>query len=309
MSEISKLRVYSLGIVAANKALSSKEIEVTPIEDLPMLNGELSDNAAQVSSRAADTEGGAYETQVSTAATVRATWLPLGYGNRITAPDVRRGERVILYRFADQDKFWWVTQGQDMHLRKLETVIWGISATRNESAKPDASNMYWMEWSTHKKLIHLHTSKADGEPYAYDIQINTAYGSIIIQDDDGNSLSLDSVERVWRMINRDGTKFEGNKREAFIHAEDLVKITSKRVETIAGQAIVEQAGSTIENTAGASHTTAAPQVTINGQTQVNGTVSTSSTITSQGNIVGEGVSLGEHVHREQGDGQLTTAPQ
>jgi len=45
MSEVSKLRVYSIGTVAMNKALGSKVIEVVPLEDSPMTDGEVTDNA------------------------------------------------------------------------------------------------------------------------------------------------------------------------------------------------------------------------------------------------------------------------
>lgn len=296
MSEISKLRVYSLGIVAANKALSSKDIEATPIEDLPMMDGELTDAAADTTSRARDAEGGAYETRVSAAATVRATWLPLGCGNRLTAPDVRRGERVILYRFADQDKFWWVTQGQDLRLRKLETVIWGISAHRDENAVPGPDNMYWMEWSSHKGLIHIHTSKANAEPFAYDLQLNTKEGTFIFRDDDGQEFTLDSKERIWKVINRDGSYVEINKREITKFAPDRITLKTKD--------IVMQATNTISSSAGTSITETAPQVTMDGEVATTKDVAVAGTTTLKNGTL----DLGTHSHNEQGDGAPVSPP-
>jgi hypothetical protein len=305
MSDISQLKVYSVGIVAANKSLNSHDIEATPIENTSMLDGELTDNVVQTHSKATDASGAAYETQVPATATVKATWLPLeGGGNRLTAPDVRRGERVILYRFADEDRFWWVTQGQDMRLRKLETVIWGISASREESDGINPEKMYWMEWSTHKKMIHLHTSRADGEPFAYDIQLNTKDGTLVIQDDDGQQLSLDSRERIWQIINRDGSKVEVNKREIFLHAEDRIRITTQRLEQIVGEHIETQAPTThIEST-----TVHDGDQTINGELTVSGAISSGASVMAAGDVTAGGKSLQQHTHQEQGDGSATSPP-
>ncbi len=49
-----KLKVYSLGIVAKNKALDSHKIEVTPIEDLSMVNGEITDHGVIQESKCID---------------------------------------------------------------------------------------------------------------------------------------------------------------------------------------------------------------------------------------------------------------
>lgn len=321
---MSKLEVYSIGIVAANKALDSKQIEVIPIEDLPMADGELSDNVADTSSKAVDTEGAAYETQVAATLTVQATWLPFGNANRQTAPDVRRGEHVILYRFANQDKFWWVSTGQDMRLRKLETVIWGISATQDEGVDPSPENMYWMEWSSHIGMIHIHTSKANKEPFAYDLQLNTKEGVFIFQDDDGQKFSLDSQGRTWRVENRDGSYVEINKREIYEHAPDLIRRTAKRIEDIAdesikvhagqtidtdaGKAISTQAGQTITSTAGTHISETAPTIGIAGETTIDGGISATKTMVVAGDIAagGEaGVSLLHHVHPENDHGGPT----
>ena len=39
----SLLRVYSLGVAAANLICGQRELEITPIEDLSQLDGELTD--------------------------------------------------------------------------------------------------------------------------------------------------------------------------------------------------------------------------------------------------------------------------
>lgn len=226
---LSKLHIYQLATVAANKPLTSKEIECTPMEEAPMMDGELTDDTGTYKASAQDSDGAAYDVEMKTTGTVKATWLPLGGSNRMTAPDVRRGELVVLYRFADTDKFWWTTLKDDMKLRKLETVIYAFSATTDEKAEHTSENMYFLEISTHHKLVHFHTSKANGEPYMYDIQINTKDGFIQIQDDIGNFFRFDSKEHQIEMVNVDGSKVEINKKNIFLESTDLIAMKSKKI--------------------------------------------------------------------------------
>jgi hypothetical protein len=229
MTQFSQFKVYSLGTVAANKLLKSNEIEVVPIETAPMHHGDLSDAVNNYGAQSTDQQGAAYQVEVQTTASIRATWLPIGSSNRLTAPDVRRGATVILYQFADTDQYWWTTLKDDMYLRKLETVIYGFSATRDENAKPSPDNMYFLEISTHQKVVHFHTSRADGEPFAYDIQINTAEGCITIQDDTGNVFFLDSPEKRLKMQNADGSFVDIDKRSIWMSAPDLIRQTGKQL--------------------------------------------------------------------------------
>lgn len=227
--ELSKLQIYSLGVVAKNKPLTTKVIEVTPIEDAPLSDGELTDNQVRYTASSTNQEGGAYQVDVATTSTIKATWLPMHSSNRLTAPDVRRGEMVVLYRFADTDEYWWATLKDDLHLRKLETVIYAFSGTRDENAKPNGENTYFLEISTHKKLVHFHTSKADGEPFAYDIQINALEGCIVIKDDIGNYFSFDSRGRQLELMNADGTHFDMNRNDLTITVPETFTVNAKTI--------------------------------------------------------------------------------
>ncbi len=206
--QISKIKFYSLGIVGENKKISSKEVEVTPIEEMPMLDGELAPVAVDYKSKAVDKLGSSYETTVETTTTIKAQWLPMGAANRITAPDVRRGEMVILYKFGDTDKYFWNTLNEDIKLRKLETVIYAFSATTNEASEINDKNYYFIEISTHKRLITLHTSKDNGEPFGYDIQLDTGNGKLVITDDAGNYILLDSSLTQIMLRNVDESTFD-----------------------------------------------------------------------------------------------------
>jgi hypothetical protein len=226
--QISKLKFYSLGTVAENKKPSSKEVEVTPIEEMPMLDGELVPVATDYNAKATDNLGSSYETTVETTTTIKAKWLPIGAGNRISAPDVRRGEMVMLYKFGDTDKYFWATLNEDLKLRKLETVIYAFSATTNESAEMNAETFYFIEISTHKKLITLHTSKDNAEPYGYDIQLDTGNGKLVITDDIGNFILLDSSQNKIQLMNVDGAEYDMEKTNLTVNIPQ--KITFNAID-------------------------------------------------------------------------------
>ncbi len=239
---LSKLRFYSAGIVAVNKLLSSKDIEVHPFEDLNFVDGYLSDQVTEYKGKGKDASDAEYEAIIKTTVTVKATWLSHTGSNRITAPDVRRGELVMIYQFGDVDKYYWTTLKEDLKLRKLETVIYAYSATRDENkdAKPDTT--YYFEVSTHKKLIHLHTSKDDKEPFIYDIQLNTKDGVLIICDDVGNFISLDSAEKRIQLKNADSSWVDLNKKDIVISSTDSITLKSKNITVQASKDTTISAG-------------------------------------------------------------------
>lgn len=239
---VSKLQFYSLGLVSANKKLSSKNIEVTPTEHFPMLNGEITDNTSKYSAKMQDASGSVKSVQVDTTATINATWLPISNSNRKTAPDVRRGETVVIYKFADTDKYWWNTVFDDSVLRRLETVIYAFSNNSKEGPTDDENSTYFLSVSTHKKLVHFHTSKNDGEPFAYDVQIDTKNGKIIITDDADNFFVLDSANRRLTLKNGDGSIVDVNRTNILFEAADSISMKAKDLNLTASGATTVKSG-------------------------------------------------------------------
>lgn len=224
--KLSKLQFYSLGIVAANKVLSENLIEVTPVEEFPMLDGEITDNVESYKIEYKDAKNIPQKVDLKTTVSIKAKWLPINNSNRRTAPDVRRGELVVLYRFADTDEYWWNTLKNDNRLRRLETVIYSFNNLRVENIEDTADTAYWLEVSTHKKLMHVHTSKNDGEPFAYDIQINAKEGNLVITDDAGNYVLIDSAEKTIRLQNTLGSFIDINSSNITINAPGSITIKS-----------------------------------------------------------------------------------
>lgn len=234
----SKLRWYSYGILAANKELGSMEIEVTPTEELTMLDGELTTRSTQYTAEGVDSLGKTYKSSVEAQVSIRAEWLRFGDANRMTAPDVRRGESVMIYQFSDADKYYWMTLKQDASLRKLETVVWAFSGTKDETKKTDASSSYYLEISTHKGISHFHTSKANGEPFEYDIQINSKEGYVAITDDGGNFISMDSANARHQIMNSSGTHIDVDKVNLTMNVPGTYKVVAKNIELI-GETLID----------------------------------------------------------------------
>lgn len=227
---LSRLHFYSYGIVAKNKDLSSDLIEVVAIEDNTFYNGELTDTIDKITAKGKDHNDKSFKTEVETTNSIKAKWLSFTDTNRMSSPDVRRGEEVTIWRFGDTDQYWWTTLQQDKILRRLETVIYGFSNVRKENIEMDHTNMYWIEISTHRKVIRLHTAKNDEEPFAWDIQLDTKNGTFTIDDNDGGFFFYDAKERHFKMKNKDESYFELDKKEATLFAPD--KITLKTQELV-----------------------------------------------------------------------------
>ena len=225
--QLSKLHLHSVGYAAENKALSSHDLEVFPAEVTGYIDGEVTSQQQTLFEEGEDAFGAKYKVGVKSSVSIKASWLSF-HSNRKTPPDIRRGMRVFLWRFADVDKYYWTDCNWDDHLKRLETVIWVFSDTTDESTKeltPD--NSYYLEISTHTGQITLSTCKANGEPYAYLVQLNTKEGAFTVRDDDGNFFDLDSAERTWTVQNKDETMVKLEKRRLMMFAADAINQKTK----------------------------------------------------------------------------------
>lgn len=228
--QLSKLKVYSLGTVATNKELNSNEVEVLLVEVSPMVDGEITDNAVTTTASGGDAVNGQYQSTTTTTSTVKAKWLPIGDSQRQTAPDVRRGEEVVIYRFGDSDAYFWVTKLNDLKFRKLETVVYGYSGTSNEGASPNEDNTYLIEINTHQGYYRIHTSQANGEFCGYDLKIDGKNGQVSIKDTIGNLILLDSKAKQIRLENVSGSFFDLTDTVAQLQTAEHVSIKTTTLD-------------------------------------------------------------------------------
>lgn len=194
--EVSKFHFYSFGRVAANKKLGSSMVEVFPIEKFSMSNGEITDNVEESVAKGKDASGQEYEGKSTTKPSMSCMWLPIGEPNKVTAPDVRRDEVVIMYRFADTEYYFWANAFNNI-IRKLETSAWWFSGTPTEGngaeTKRTADNGYFFEISTHEKHVIFSTSNKNGEVVRYYFQFDTGSGNFTLKDDLGQEFEFEST--------------------------------------------------------------------------------------------------------------------
>ena len=196
----SGLKLYSLGIVAVTKDKGSDAIKVTPIEVLTLGNKKLSEEKNNYKVEMPDAKGIKRSSEIESESMLIAKWIPFGHSNRLTPPDVVAGETVILFRFADTEEYYWTTIFREPKLRRLETVNYGYCNIPQGLEPFDKQTSYWFEVSTDQKYIKLHTSKNDGEPYEYDITLDTEKGNLLIDDNSGNSIELNSEQNKLSIL-------------------------------------------------------------------------------------------------------------
>lgn len=254
----SNFHLYSIGTVAANKPRNTWNIEVTPDEKLPLVDKELTDNVEELEVKGSELSGATYESVAKAGNSIQATWLPYSDPNRITAPDVRRGMRVAIYRFADSPEYFWSTIHAINHLMRLETVTHVYSADPNNPISDDLSNCYVQQISTHDKLVTMiKTSKANGEPFAYVIQVNTNDGQVFITDDINNQFLINSPDNhiemrnadgaVWQLIGQDAYHYTPGDSVEEIGGNKIIKTGGELSLKAGGSALLDSSGGTTVN--------------------------------------------------------------
>ena len=193
----SLLKPISIGYVANNKLRNTIDIEVILAETTPFVSGELVSGATQLSVDGVAPNGDAQTFTIQTTNAIRAEWLGDGT-NRISAPDVRRGEKVQIFQYSNVDKYYWQTITQPgVNVRKKETIIEAISNTTDETqTQLTAENSWYKEFSTHDKRITIKTNKSDGEKWAYTLQLDVGSGNLVFADDTGMFVQVNSEDET-----------------------------------------------------------------------------------------------------------------
>jgi hypothetical protein len=222
----SAFRPVAVGLVATNKKRGTPNIRVTPIEIFSDLNSDIKDQSEEVESSGLGADNKPFKIKISRGIAIDAEWL--GETNRVLSPDVRRNEQVMLYQSGDSNKYYWTSMGRDDNLRRLETLVWAYNGDpSNEDADPSRDNSYVQEISTHDGHITLTTSDKNGEKAKYLFQFNTKDGRVTLEDNLGNFIFLDSVERDIHLQNGDTSFFRMLKEDIFIQSNKSINSKTK----------------------------------------------------------------------------------
>lgn len=221
--ELSQLHFHSWGLVAENPAVNQHNIMVIPTE-YRLGHAESIVTNPQEDELEYESDEGVEVVKVLHNTAIECKWMKLN-SNRVTPPNVRRNDDVIIMRLGNTDRYYWL-DFNIANVKRLETAVWAWSADPDNPMADDLSNAYTLEISTHGKLITLTTTQANGEPFGYTHQYNTGDGRVTLEDTDGNSVYLDSAEREIGMINSDGTSFKLNKKDIEAYAPNNIAWTA-----------------------------------------------------------------------------------
>lgn len=184
------LTTSMVGTAAADLDHGSRELYVYCAQLTPFQDGTL--DALETTNDINTVNGSSsYQGSLKTTNCIKCIWK--GDGNNPYPPAIRKGEQVTVYNIGDTDVWYWTTEGRDENQRRLDTKRISVSGSRENVKDNTDDNTYFLEIDTlRKKLIRLSTSKADGEQFRYQFLIDVDNSCVVIADDDGNSISLET---------------------------------------------------------------------------------------------------------------------
>lgn len=214
----SSLEYYSKGVVT--EVMGNGKLKVSPLETLnAQPSGHIVDNTTEFKvSHGTDASASTSSTTLKAESTVEASWCPMGAGNRITPPNVVVNEEVMLLRFANVDKYYWVDWGFS-DLRRLETVEYRFGGLKQWSASnaddPDRiarDSSYYLIVDTRDQKVEFGTSAKNEEMTTYKFSLDTKTGALTITDGYENQIKLDSDKGLMTIKTRNEIALESPKR-------------------------------------------------------------------------------------------------
>jgi hypothetical protein len=215
-----------IGIAACDKNESSRELQVMIPSLLPFYRGEM--KATHQDAEFTVNDGKSSRTVTTTTSNVVTAYYRDSDPNNSFPPDVRKGEQVIVYQNEGSHIYYWKSSGRNNNARRTETKRIAISATLENAPDLDDTNTYYIELDTRRdKHIRLKTNKANGESFAYMFNIDAAKSQVILCDDAGNQIFIDSnIPRVF-MSNKSNSMIDLNDKNIVIACENDITINAK----------------------------------------------------------------------------------
>lgn len=310
------LECFGVGQVAEDKAPDTDEVLVYLPSLFPEADGEITAAVEKKDITIQSPTGDTNSSSGLSSNAVMMKWLPFNT-NRISAPDVRKGSKVVVYKFKGQSTYRWMYFGMDGTLR-LETVIYAFSATPNlkENAPLTPDNYYIWLISTHSGKVQFLTGKGNGEPTNYAITLDTKNGGFSLVDGEENQFVLNSMEHFWSFTNQEKSVFAIDKKKIIASCEDEMLLRAKEHIGLTAKKLTVDC-QTFEMGATTSARIASPLIKLVGKIEHEGSMTQTGTlenaagISSVGNISANGdvsagnVSMLEHVHMVKKEGQDT----
>ena len=268
---------HSMGRVADNLELGSNVVRVYFTEDRIGEDEEVVANP-QREEVTYQTGAGERKAAVNSDTAIPCKWLKRN-SNRVTPPNVRRDDEVIVWRMGDSDEYYWEDTG-NANVKRLETVIWAFSADPAAPMSGDLSNAYVMEMSTHEGIYAIRTSTSNGEPFAWDFQIDAKAGRASIESSGGEHVLIDSNEELVELMNASESvaKIEGP--NAFVDVKNNIHFNADNEQEFICKRFIVRASEKI--------LLESPEVECSEELKVGGNADVTGGIKSGGDMTGGG---------------------
>lgn len=215
------------GYAAADKEEGSRELLVYSEELLPFLVGELKakEIVNEISTKSKNNQ---YVGQLKVTNTIKCIYKDDTSGDAFP-PMVRKGEQVRIYNNADTDVWYWKSEGRNDNTRRTDLKRIHISATLEGNPELNDDNSYFQEFNTRTgKYFKISTSNKLGEKYRYLFKIDAETSTVLLCDDSGNMIGIDSnTPRVY-LKNRDNSLLDLNQKSIVMACEKDITIMAKK---------------------------------------------------------------------------------
>lgn len=283
----SPMKSWGLATATENRIPSNgNKLLVTPIQQTPLMAGELSSQVTTSNATVLDSTGATVQTTLKSGSAVEAMWWP--HDTRVMdAPMIRRGETVELYRYADSNKWYWREMGMDTGKRRGDRYRIGISANANNDrgANGTLDDNYVLDINGPGGMVSLTTSESNGEAAGYALNVDTCNGRILLGDNIGNNFSLDTKNQILTVVNSAGTQMQINLRNMTLLGQETITVEFQDMINTILNTINTTVGQTLAQTAGQSITLTAPDIFLQGHVHLQGP------LTQENNAIGTACSF------------------
>jgi len=246
----SMFHIYSIGNLLNDVERNNPYVEVVPVEAISSVQGDVSEvkeNNITIKDRSGNTTNIVNSKKTS----IRARWWNIGSPNRINPPELGKGSMVILFRVGNTNQYYWVPLGNEIDLKKEESMVIALSNKKTIKDKSLLKKMYYFVMDTINKKVRFHTDGSNGELTTYDVEIDTKTGILTFEDGKGNTYKLESkdgnmtssingtndqtinIDRKIKIVGID-TLEVGKDQTITLKANRVTNITGNDTETIGG---------------------------------------------------------------------------
>lgn len=329
---------YGIGTVTVDKQTDSDEVQVYVPSLFPDADGALETTVENVEVTSASPTGDTHSSTALRTNSVPCKWLSFN-SNRVTAPDVRVGSKVVVYKFKGTSTYRWMYFGMDNTLR-LETIIWALSATPkvNEDIPLDVDHYYIFLISSHLGKIQLLTGQGNGEATSYAVTLDMKEGGFSFVDGEMNQFVLNSMEHIWSMRNQEESMIAMDKENITLSCEDQMYLKGAESVNMLAKVINIEAEESLNIEVGNQTNLISPNIYIKGNivhegntrqtgdydqngnynhtgsttqkgnTAITGNLSTTGTVKGSSGVSSGKFDMDQHKHGNGNDGNPTTSP-